>query len=329
MHDIITIGSGLRDVFLLSDQFRLIANADFEGGTAECVALGSKIEVNDIVLTTGGGATNAAVTFARLGLKTAAICRIGDDAAGRDVVEDLKKEGVNTSLIRRVAKGVTGYSTLLTASNGERTALAYRGVSGTFSTTDVPFSKCKAKWFYVTSLAGNVALAKRIVAHAKSTGSLVAWNPGRKEIEKGLNAIKAILPNVRVLLLNKEEAAELSGKTTVEEMFAALSTPGNVVVITDGPRGAYIQRDPSTGSGQAEILMSPGSGKQAVSQTGAGDAFGSGFVAGLMRTEDLRIALAVGMLNAQSVITKVGAKAGILKKWPSGAQIKTINVTKV
>lgn len=329
MYDIITIGSGLRDVFLLSDQFKLIANADFEGGMGECVALGSKIQVNDVVLTTGGGATNAAVTFARLGLKTAAICRIGDDAAGRDVIEDLKKEGVATALVRRVAKGATGYSTLLTASNGERTALTFRGVSGTFGTGDVPFAKCKTKWFYVTSLAGNVALLKKIAAHAKSSGASLAWNPGRKEIEKGLGAIKSILPNVRVLLMNKEEAAALSGKSTVEEMFAALATPGNVVVITDGPRGAFVQRAPSTGSGQAEILMSPGSGKQAVSQTGAGDAFGSGFVAGLMKADDLRMALAVGMVNAQSVITKVGAKAGILKKWPTNIQIKSVNIAKV
>lgn len=322
MYDVITIGSGLRDVFLLSDQFKLIANADFEGGKAECVALGSKIEVNDIVLTTGGGATNAAVTFARLGLKTAAVCRIGDDAGGRDVIEDLKKEGVGTSLVRRVKNGTTGYSTLLTASNGERTALAYRGVSGTFSTADVPFARCKAKWFYVTSLAGNVTLAKKIATHAKSSGASLAWNPGKKEIEQGLGAIRTILPNVRVLQLNKEEAAGLTGASTVEGMFDVLATPGNVVVITDGAKGAFVQRDGVT-------IMSPGSGKQAVSQTGAGDAFGSGFVAGLMKTDDLRTALAVAMLNAQSVITKVGAKAGILKKWPTAAQIKTINITQV
>lgn len=322
MYDIITIGSGMRDVFLLSDQFKLIANDDFEGGRAECVALGSKIEVNDIVLTTGGGATNAAVTFARLGLRTAAVCRIGDDASGRDVLEDLKKEGVDTSLVHRVAKGITGYSTLLTASNGERTALAYRGVSGTFGPADVPFSKCRTKWFYVTSLSGNVALTKKIATHAKLTGSSTAWNPGRKEIEKGFGSIKAILPNVRVLQLNKEEAESLTGKQSVEEMFAVLSTPGNVVVITDGARGAYVQRDGVT-------VMSPGSGKQAVSQTGAGDAFGSGFVAGLMRTNDLRTALAVAMLNAQSVITKVGAKEGILKKWPTASQTKTINIATI
>ena len=322
MQDIITIGSGLRDVFLLSDQFRLIANADFEGGRAECVALGSKIEVGDIVLTTGGGATNAAVTFARLGFKTSAVCRIGDDAGGRDVIEDLRREGVGTTLIRRVAKGTTGYSTLLTASNGERTVLVYRGVSGTFGTGDVPFAKCKAKWLYVTSLAGNLALLRKIVAHAKSSGASLAWNPGRKEIEQGFSAIRPLLPNVRVLQLNKEEATELTGTATVEEMFAVLATPGNVVVITDGARGAFVQRDGVT-------VMSPGSGKQAVSQTGAGDAFGSGFVAGLIRTNDLRTALAVGMANAQSVITKVGAKAGILKKWPTSAQLKSVNITAV
>jgi hypothetical protein len=49
----------------------------------------------------------------------------------------------------------------------------------------------------------------------------------------------------------------------------------------------------------------------------------------IMKADDLRMALAVGIVNAQSVITKVGAKAGILKKWPTNIQLKSVNIAKV
>ena len=91
MYDIITIGAATRDVFLVSNAFVAIKSKKFATGAGECVALGSKIEVSNLVLTTGGGATNAAATFGSLGFRTAAICRVGDDSPGKDVVEDLSR----------------------------------------------------------------------------------------------------------------------------------------------------------------------------------------------------------------------------------------------
>jgi sugar/nucleoside kinase (ribokinase family) len=114
-------------VFLVSDQFKMIRSPKFETGIGECVALGTKIDVDQIVHTTGGGATNAAVTFARLGFTTAAVCRVGEDKAGEEIVWDLEGDGVDTSLVKKIAGGQTGYSTLLTAPSGERSVLVYLG----------------------------------------------------------------------------------------------------------------------------------------------------------------------------------------------------------
>lgn len=310
MQDVITIGSATRDVFLFSDKFQLISSPTFETGTGECVSLGTKIELDRIVCTTGGGATNAAVTFARLGFKAAAVCLVGDDSAGRDILLDLKKERVGTSLIRTVPKGETAYSTLLTAPGGERTVLIYRGVSADFRTSDIPWTKTKAKWFYVTSLAGNLSLFEKILRHAKAIGASVAWNPGSQEIAKGFDAFKKLLPLVHVLNFNREEAERLTGKKEIGDILALLATAGNVAIITDGERGAYAHKDGKT-------LFAASSGVVSVSRTGAGDAFGSGFVAGLMKTGSLETSLAIATLNAESVIQKIGARAGILKRWPS------------
>lgn len=320
MYDIITVGAAIHDVFLLSDKFQLISGTQFEGGIGECVSLGAKITVDKKVESTGGGATNAAVTFARLGFDAACACKVGDDASGREVVADLGREGVDTTLIKHVLGGETGFSALLTASNGERSILTSRGVSADWKTTDLPWSSLHTKWFYITSLGGNLAIAERIGQTAAKGGSAIAWNPGHSELSQSLAAVKPMLKHVSVLFVNKEEAATLTGEQDPINAFRAFSDlPHLTVIITDGDKGAYAFRG-------TEAWVSGTTGVQGISRTGAGDAFGSGVTAGLMHGLSLPQALALGTLNAESVIKQIGAKKGILKSWPSAAQLKKVPV---
>src|SRR3989344_2684675 len=106
MFDIISIGSATRDVLIESDQ-----GASFP--------LGAKIEIKKMVVTTGGGGTNYAVTFARQGLKTACIGVIGSDANGRDVLTDIEQEGVDVSMFQKHNDDLTAYSVILVHPNGE------------------------------------------------------------------------------------------------------------------------------------------------------------------------------------------------------------------
>ncbi|MFA4845001.1 MAG: carbohydrate kinase family protein [Patescibacteria group bacterium] len=321
MYDIITIGAATRDVFLVSSKFIALKSRKFPTGAGECVALGSKIDIEELVLTTGGGATNAAATFASLGFRTATICRIGDDSPGKDVVEDLTRCGVSTHLVRRVKNGETAYSTLLTMKDGERTALVHRGISSAFTQADIPPSIFEqTRWIYLTSLGGNLALVKRIFLNAHKTGVKIAWNPGMAELKGGLSSIKTLLPMVSVLIMNAEEAKLLTGKKDSTKIFELLHEGGTVHVITDGTNGSTVYRD-------GWMAHAGTSGVKGISKTGAGDAFGSGFVAGLIKTEDLKEALRIGTLNAESVIQHFGAKKGILKMWPSALKKQRIKIT--
>lgn len=309
MYDVITIGAGVRDVFLVSDAFIALKSPKFSTGVGECVALGSKIELEEIVLTTGGGATNAAATFGSLGFKTAAMCKVGNDSPGRDVKEDLKRFGVNTKLVKTV-KGETGYSTLLTMKDGERTVLVYRGVSGKFSPRDIDTKQFKkTKWVYLTSLGGNTALSKRIINAAHKAGANIMWNPGSKELKAGMEFFQPLLPKITILNMNKEEAEMLTGETTIKQMMKALHTEGTVRLITDGTKGSYAYQD-------GTLTHAGTTNAEAISRTGAGDAFGSGFLSGFIKTGKLKTALQIGTLNAESVIQKHGAKNGILTRWP-------------
>lgn len=274
-------------------------------GIGECVALGSKIDLDRLVLATGGGATNAAVTFANLGFKTAAIARVGDDCSGAEIIQELGQHQVLTKLMRVVKGGQTAYSALLTEpKGGERTVLVYRGVSGEFTERDVPWSKLRSKWLYLTSLAGNLGLAKKIILKLGNQ-TKICWNPGMKELKRGLSSLAPLLPRLFLLNLNKEEAAVLFGKKN-----PAKSIPSTLLlVVTDGPRGATATLDGTTWSVKPRKL-------KVKSRTGAGDAFGSGLVAGLMKGWGIDQAMQLGLLNSESVIRHYGAKTGILRKWP-------------
>ncbi|MBT4857256.1 carbohydrate kinase family protein [Candidatus Uhrbacteria bacterium] len=324
MYDVITIGSATKDIFLVSKHFQIIQSEQFATGYGECVAFGSKIEIEKAIMTTGGGGTNAAATFAQLGFKTAVITRIGDDSSGRDVLEDLKLAGVKTTLVQKIKDGQTGLGVQLTAKDGERSVLVNRGVSSSFSPKDIPWPKLKSKWIYMTSLAGNTALAARIAKHAKANNIKIAFNPGSKELKKGLRGMKSIMANLTLLNLNLEEAQLLAGSKTkeVDALCKKIGREGLTLIITDGPRGAYAHQNGETWF----VRPSPTKG---ISRTGAGDAFGSGLVASLAKGNDIPHSLRVGVENAESIIQSYGAKIGILKKWPTKSRLTRYKVRKL
>ena len=153
MYDIITFGSATRDVFIKSKKFKTLRRKEFITGQGLCFNLGSKIYLDDIFFATGGGGTNTAVTFVKQGLKTTYVGRVGNDPGGRAIKEELDKIGVRC-FISDDKERRTNYAIILSVPNKGRTILVYHGASHFFKKKDIPFSKLKAKWFYIASLSG-------------------------------------------------------------------------------------------------------------------------------------------------------------------------------
>ena len=337
MYDIITIGSATRDVLLEAEGFELREHADSPTGIEQCFPFGSKIEIKKIVFTTGGGGTNAAVTFGRQGFKTACVGVVGDDFAAEEILKELKQEGVNTEYIHKHAEGHTAYSIILVHGSGERTILSYKGEGQHFDVKHVPVNSFEAKWFYIDSLGGHYDLLEALINHAVEKKIKIAFNPGGKELAHGLEKLEPLLKHVDVFAANKEEAAELVG-TKPEEQEKTLKklagVCGGIVIMTDAREGVKVLAD--------SVLYSAGvPDSPVVERTGAGDAFNSGFVCEYVRVtsdpeklrngadkrqatskeESVKKAIQFATANASSVVTKWGAKAGILKKgdwgpWP-------------
>ena len=299
MYDIISIGSATRDVLMQSE------------GLDHAVP-GSKIEIKKLVLATGGGGTNYAVTFARQGLKTACIGVIGKDPNGQEILRELEGEVIDVSMFQKHDDDMTAYSVILVYPSGERTILSYKGEGQHFSAANVPFDKLRARWLFLDSLGGHYDLFEQLVNHAVKNNIKIACNPGGKELAHGLEKLKPLLAHMDIFIANKEEAAGLFGSEDPRNYL------NGIISISDGPRGVVVS-DPEGHTYTAGIPDSP-----VVERTGAGDAFGSGFVSELIHQtlhatsytlRDVIIkAIQFATANASSVVTQFGSKAGILKK---------------
>ncbi|HSX01655.1 MAG TPA: carbohydrate kinase family protein [Candidatus Saccharimonas sp.] len=302
---IITFGGATQDVFLAGKALharRDVRTRDY----VEQFPLGAKIEVDSVHFDTGGGATNAAVTFARQGFEIEYIGKIGHDQAGAEVLRVLGREGVITTRVAYSSKHGTSYSTILVANSGERTVLNYHGASNELDVADVPIRALEADWFYITSLKGNFKLLEKLLKHANQHGIQVALDPGEDELAQA-KKLRGLLPLVTVLKANAGELAHLFGGHSLRETVVRAEGVCPYVVGTDGPAGSYAVMGGKLY--QAGVYQKV----KVVDRLGAGDAFGSGLVSALAKGLSIDDALTLGSANASSVVTKYGAKTGILR----------------
>ncbi|MFW6159476.1 MAG: PfkB family carbohydrate kinase, partial [Planctomycetota bacterium] len=220
--DFVCVGGATQDVFVSSDASKVMTLSDIrEERQLLCFDYGGKLTVDHIEFTTGGGATNTAVSLARLGARSAFVGKTGTDRIGRLVLEELGEYGVDTSYGLVSEARPTGYSVILTSFEGDRTVLVHRGANEEMKADEIDWSFIdRTGWLYVTSLSGGSAeLLGPLAERAVAAGLDIAFNPGSTQLEAGLDGLGDILRATTVLLLNKEEAARLSGKPPVKDVI--------------------------------------------------------------------------------------------------------------
>jgi len=318
MYDVITFGSATQDVFMSSQNFKTIESDQFETKKGLCMPLGSKIHMDSVVIVMGGVGANVAVTLARQGLNTAYLGLIGQDSPGQGVKEELKRQGVKMDLLQEKEDWPTAYSVIISLPGSGRTILEKLGACHEITTEDIPFDKLQAKWFYIGSLSGNShKILKPLVEHAKANKIKIAFNPGRTQLSDDLETTKAVLDNINILFVNQEEAAKLTGLdySQEHEIFKKFDElVDGLAVMTKGKEGVVVS--------DGQTLFSAGIPESGmVERTGAGDAFGSAFLAGYMENKDIAHAIQLGTANSTGVLQEIGATRGLLKKgdwgpWP-------------
>lgn len=310
MKKVLCVGSAVMDILVQSADLRVMKSHLVPGGVALAEVYGGKTEAQNISLQTGGAGTNVAVGLSRLGLVCASLARVGDDWMKDLVLNDLKSEGVDTSMLQIGKGGKTGMSVVLVAADGGRSIITYRGAARDLNSAEINWGKISsADWIQIAALGGNMALVEDLVSFARKEKIQVGWNPGRGELLQKDRVLR-ILPKIDLLILNRMEAAQLVRHPYEEmkEMAVKISSFGvKKVVITDGKRGAGVMAE-------GIWTSAPAFKTKSVDDTGAGDAFTAGMVAGILGDKDLSSSLKMGLANGASEVTSLGAKTGLLRK---------------
>ncbi len=305
-YDVICAGGANIDVFITSKSKdveieRVHAHEDV------CLPIGAKILIDTLTTDTGGAGLNTATAFARLGLKTAVISKLGEDMNADLVLNKLKKEKIDFLGVK--AQGHTGYSVILSGLHNNRTILTFKGNNNLLTAKDIPWKNLKTKWFYFGTLLGQSWQTQcEIAKFAKKKGIRLLFNPSLYLAEKGMKFLKPVLDACTILVLNKEEAQAVTGmKGYTKQIIQKLQEHVPIVVITDGPRGALAY------NGIKHYSIVP-KDVPIVDTTGAGDSFASAFLAAIIAGEDILTALKWGAAEANSVIQYYGATNILLNR---------------
>jgi len=303
MHDIITIGGATLDVFVKAEQEEIKHSNHVD----ICYHEGEKLLVKDIFFSTGGGGTNSAAAFSRLGLKTGFIGALGSDPHSKIILKALKKEKID--FLGKQKAGNSGYSIILLGKR-DRTILSYKGANNSLGWKDISLSELDSPWIYLSTIIGKgFNVLERISEYGNKKGIKTAANISQYEASLGIGRLSYFLSNIDILLLNKEEAMTLCKSPNIESCSRKiLEKIKEMLVITDGENPIHVYTKNGSFCFPVKKIRNP------KDTTGAGDAFASGFMYGIIKKRNIRKCVNYGIKEARAVIQTIGAKEGLLKK---------------
>ena len=302
--DFLGVGDITTDAFIeLEKEYVALLNKN--GESKLCIQWGDKIPFKSTTVVSGvGNAANASVSASRLGLSSAFSGTVGDDAHGRECVETLKKEKVETKYIQ-VDKSLPSNYHYVLSCNAERTILVKHNPYTYHLPEESP------RYVYLSSIGEHaVSFHEDVVDFCNKTKAKLVFQPGTFQIKLGYEKLKRVYKSTELFFCNKEEAQRIlnTKEETFQKLLFSMRDLGpKIVVITDGPRGAY--------SYDGKIMLySPiyPDPKPPVERTGAGDAFSSAFTSLIALGKPIEEALLKAPINSMSVVQHIGAQKGLL-----------------
>jgi len=265
----------------------------------------------------GGSAANTVVGLARLGLKAGFVGKVGSDREGRLLVEDFKKEGVDTGGVVVAENGQSGVVMGFVDEEGERALYVAPGVNDTIDIKEVNTKYMEnTSFLHMTSFVGETSfksqkkLVEQLPAHVK-----VSFDPGMLYAKRGLNALRTIVKRAFVMLPNEIELKMLTRKGYEAGAEELISEGVKVVGVKLGKKGCFVT------NGKESHMVEPFKVK-VTDTTGAGDAWNAGFLYGLIKQRSLSECGTLGNFVASRCITSKGARNGL----PQHSDLKQLNI---
>jgi ribokinase len=306
--DFLAIGDIVIDAFIKLKDAHVHCKIDTDACEL-CLRFGDKVPYESLhVIPAVGNSPNAAVCAARLGLNSAVVTNIGKDQNGEDCLASLKKDKVITKYVTAEKNKKTNYHYVLWY-DVDRTILIKH------TEFNYKFPKLsEVSWIYLSSLASDsLPYHQEIAEYLKNNSKTkLAFQPGTFQMKFGTESLKEIYERTEIFFCNLEEAQRIlkieNGDALILSKGIAALGP-KMVVISDGPKGAYFYKDGELWHNPIYPDIAP-----PLERTGAGDAFSSTFTAALALGLSPLEAFAWGPINAMSVVQKIGAQAGLLSR---------------
>jgi sugar/nucleoside kinase (ribokinase family) len=273
-------------------------------------AAGELVTTEQMILTIGGGASNAAIDLRKMNVPVAIAASVGDDAFGRIVREVLESHGVDTTSLKISKTQPTSQTLIVNVKGQDRRFIHLIGAYGEYSAADIPLDRvreCKALYL------GYFILMPSLTAEGLIPVFKLARQQGAKVIVdiavpgKGDHASKLekLLPHVDVFLPNQDEAAIILGEHDPLRQAEAFRKMGaGAVVVTMGGQGAVLVN--------SEIKLKAGVYPvEFVDGSGGGDAFDAGFIYGLLKGYDVEGCLKIASALGASCVRMIGTTPGV------------------
>ncbi len=307
---ILAIGDIFTDAFIQLSEDSARIDTDDDGSKRLSLPFGSKPSYDRVdIVTSVGPSPNAAISCARLGVDSSLMSWLGDDQPGRESLEHLRSEGVDTTMMVSQPNTKSSYWYVLRYGS-DRTMLVK---SEAYKYEFVAPEK-KPDWVYL-SYTGKDSwpLHEQLLDYLNEHDDVqLAFQPGTFHFKWGLEKLAPIYERSNIVIMNREEAMDVTGKPhdSVRDLADGLHDLGpQIVVITDGPHGSYA----SYGRRLVTIPNYPDPAPP-LDRTGAGDAFASAIVAALALGESMDTALTWAPINSMNVVQHIGAQEGLLSR---------------
>lgn len=267
-----------------------------------------QVNFSQFLPTVSGGGVNSAITFARHHHETIIISNLANDSASSAILDLINQEDIDNSYLYFQPKTFTDTSLIFSTPIKSSTIFTYFGASTHFSNLDPKdLNLIQPDWLYASTLNGDMNTLRHFFETAKEKNIQTMFKPGPKEFQHSKKLI-GLLEDIDILILNQSEARKIVPGHTLKELLYRLNNYVETVIITNGVMGGIASNRRTTYRfGIYEDVKVKDS-------FGAGDAFGSGFLAHYATNHSLRSALIFASANATSVITKLGSTQGILSK---------------
>ncbi len=310
-YDLVCVGDTVMDAFITLHEASVHCSLNGEKCQL-CMSFADKIPYESLtVVPAVGNSSNVAVGAARLGLNAGIITAVGGDHYGQEILERYRREGVSEEFVKVNRNKPTNYHFVLNF-QAERTILIKHE---DYEYYDPRKLDKKTDWLYFSSIGEHaLSIHDKVADYLKRhPGVRMGFNPGTFQLRFGAKRLREVYRHTYVLFLNREEGELVAGKksgTPLPALMDALHALGpKIVVVTDGPKGAYAS------DGVSRYFMPPyPDPRPPVSRTGAGDAFSTGFLCALIYGLPVTEALRWAPVESMHVVQFFGAQTGLLSK---------------